>query len=348
MSPPILPDGTFQTAKYSLAGRPNIPFAEFMNNTSSAATSEQPRRVFLRQLSLLAIAAGGSLPALGMMAADNAEARKAQTQTQTLVGSNQYGWGQYAGRDKKPFDIEGVMSALRDAGYDYLESNLDVNQPENTARLVSQMKTRGLKPVTLYTGARLHEADKAPENIKKLLAAAKVAHDLGFPRLSCNLDPIGREKTDDELKNQVAALKDLGTGLKEIGIQIGIHHHMPEMANNAREFHYNFQHTDPDKIGFCYDVHWVFKGGVQPMDALRQYDKRIVSWHLRQSRQGIWWEDLDEGDIDYAAVAEYARKNSLPRVFTVELALEGGTKITRSAVENHRRSREFVRKVFGI
>lgn len=313
-----------------------------MNNASSATTSALSRRVFIRQLSLLAMGAGASLPVVGLTAADTPDA------DQTVVGSNQYGWGQYAERDKKPFDIEGVMSALRDTGYDYLESNLDVNQPENNVRLADQMKARGLKTVTLYTGARLHEADKAPENIKKLLAAAKVAYDQGFRRLSCNLDPLGREKTDEELKNQVAALKDLGAGLKEIGIRIGIHHHMPEMVHHAREFHYNFQHTDPKAIGFCYDVHWVFKGGVQPMDALRQYGKRIVSWHIRQSRQGIWWEDLDEGDVDYPAIAEYARKSNLPRVYTVELALEGGTKITRSSVENHRRSREYVRQNFGV
>ena len=57
-------------------------------------------------------------------------------------------------------------------------------------------------------------------------------------------------------------------------------------------------------------------------------------------------EELDTGDVDYAAVARYAREHRLPRRFTVELALEEGTRITRSAVENHRRSREFVRRVF--
>lgn len=324
---------------FLLAGGSHILFAEFMNNTSSATTNAPSRRGFIRQLSLLAMAAGASLPAVCIAAADPAD--------NAMVGSNQYGWGQYAERDHKPFDIEGVMSALRDTGYDYLESNLDVNQPENNVRLADQMKARGLKTVTLYTGARLHEADKAPENIKKLLAAARVACQQGFRRLSCNLDPIGREKTDDELKNQVAALKDLGAGLKEIGLQMGIHHHMPEMANNAREFHFNFRHIDPNTIGFCYDVHWVFKGGVQPMEALRQYGRRIVSWHIRQSRQGVWWEDLDEGDVDYPAIAAYARKNNLPRIYTVELALEEGTKITRSAVENHRRSREYIRKIFN-
>ena len=41
----------------------------------------------------------------------------------TLVGSNIYGWGQYAQRDKKQLDVEEVISALRDTGYDYLETN---------------------------------------------------------------------------------------------------------------------------------------------------------------------------------------------------------------------------------
>ena len=83
-----------------------------------------------------------------------------------------------------------------------------------------------------------------------------------------------------------------------------------------------------------------------PEDALKQYGNRVVTWHLRQSRDRVWWEDLDTGDVDYEAVAKYARVHKLPRRFTVELAIEPGTKITRSVVENHRRSREFLRRVF--
>ena len=84
-----------------------------------------------------------------------------------------------------------------------------------------------------------------------------------------------------------------------------------------------------------------------PLDALKQYGDRVVTWHLRQSRNRIWWEDLDTGDVDYEAVAKYAREHRLARRFSVELAFEPGTKITRSVVENHRRSREFVRRVLG-
>ena len=86
---------------------------------------------------------------------------------------------------------------------------------------------------------------------------------------------------------------------------------------------------------------------MQPADALREYGDRVVTWHLRQSRDRIWWETLDTGDVDYVWIAQYAKEHQLPRRFTVELALEAGTKVTRTVAENHRLSREYVRKVFG-
>ena len=306
------------------------------------SASQGSRREFIRQL--------GSAAAFSMVmwpfARSLAAASQRAAAQKSLVGSNIYGWGQYAQRDKKPLNVEEVISALRDTGYDYLESNLNVGQPEENAKFAEQLRAKGLQPVSLYTGARVHEAAQAGAVVAKILAAVKVCQQAGFQVISCNADPIGREKTDEELKTQAAALSELGKGLNALGMNLGVHQHMPEMANHAREFHYNFDHTSPTVVGWCYDVHWVWKGGVMPLDGLEQYGDRVVTWHLRQSRDGIWWEDLDTGDVDYAAVAKYARTHNLARRFSVELAIEDGTKITRSVVENHRRSREFVRKVF--
>lgn len=266
-----------------------------------------------------------------------------------LVGSQLYGWGQYYDRAGKKLSehTDEVLSAIRDCGYDYAETTLDIDRPENNAQFAERCQVKGLRPVSFYTGGRLHEQGKAAETVQKILQAAKVCVTTGLRVINCNADPIGREKTDQELTIQVEALKELGAGLNRLGMRLGIHHHTPELRNRAREFHYNFQNGQPELVGFCYDVHWVFRGGLAPMDVLPAYGDRVVSWHLRQSRGGIWWEDLDTGDIDYAEVVRYARRQRLTPFFTVELALEEGTKITRSVLENHRRSREFVRTVFA-
>jgi len=299
-----------------------------------------PRRKFLH-----ASAAAG---AAAIVQGAPARAEDAAPLPKPRVGSQLYGWTQYYDRDKKKFDPVEVMSALRDAGYDYAEGSLDTGTPANNAQLAETMKGKGLVPVCLYTGGRLHEEAKAKETVAKVLSAAKVAGESGFTVLNCNPDAIGRVKTDDELKIQAAALDQLGQGLLKLGMRLGVHNHTPEMQDGAKEFHANFKLTDPKSVGFNYDVHWVFRGGIQPADVLRDYGTRVVSWHLRQSRDKIWWEDLDTGDIDYAAIAAYVKEHKLPQIYSVELALEGGTKITRSAVENHRRSREFVRQVFGV
>jgi sugar phosphate isomerase/epimerase len=341
---PNVPVGPMiQKTRFVLARQSRWDFNVGMSNSPDkfpeTLLDQTTRRRFLLWLSAAAGSAATLLPRAGFSAALPAVGK-------TLVGSNIYGWGQYAQRDGKKLDVEEVISALRDSGYDYLESFMDVGRPEANARFADQLKAKGLQPVSLYVGARLHEAGKADESVAAILAAAKVCQQAGFQVISCNPDPIGREKTDEELKVQTAALVKLGQGLKELGLRVGVHHHLPEMASQAREFHYTFRNTSAQVVGWCYDVDWVWRGGLSPADALRQYGDRVVTWHLRQSRSRIWWEDLDAGDIDYEAVARYAREHALPRRFTVELALESGTKITRSVIENHRRSREFVRRVF--
>jgi len=316
-----------------------------MHSISSQRSVRRPalsRRDFIGRL-------GSSGLACAILGPKALGAEHSKTAVKPVVGSQLYGWGQYYQRDGKDMGshMDEVLSAIRDAGYDYAEGTLDTNQPENNAKFAESLKSKGMKPVSLYTGGRLHEPDKTAPIVEKLIAAARVARDAGFSVINCNPDSIGRDKTDEELLAQAAALTDLGKGLGLLGLRLGIHHHTPEMRNQGREFHSNFKHGPAGVVDFCYDVHWVYRGGIAPSDALNQYSDRVVSWHLRQSREGIWWEDLAPGDIDYAAVAKFAGDHGLPPRYTVELALETGTKITRTVVENHRRSREFVRQIFA-
>ena len=273
----------------------------------------------------------------------------AETKAAGVVGSQLYGWGQYYQREGKDMNahLDEVFSGLRDAGYDYAEGNLDSVHPEKNAEFASKLRAKGLRPVSLYTGGALH-TDGADGVVERLVAGAKVAAQSGFEVIVCNVDPIGREKTDAELVNQGRALGRLGRELKSLKLRLGVHHHTPELGRQGREYHHNFAVTRAGEVDFCIDTHWMYRGGIVPMDALRQYGERVVSWHLRQSRGQVWWEDLDQGDIDYSEIAAFAKSRGLPRRFSVELALEGGTKVTRNAVENHRRSREFVRRVFGV
>lgn len=267
-----------------------------------------------------------------------------------LVGSQLYGWGQYYERDHRNLGehLDEVFAALHDAGYDYAEGNLDTGAPDNNRKLGDALRHRSLKAVSLYTGGAAHTEELAKATVERIIRGAAAAAKAGFGIINYNVDPIGRPKTEPELAVQAKALSDLGAALRGLGLRLGLHHHTPEFADGAREYHSNFRQCPADAVGYCYDVHWAYRGGVMPEEALAKYGDRIVSWHLRQSRGKIWWEDMDTGDVDYSWIAKFAADHRTPAFYSVELALEAGTKVTRGAVANHARSREFVKKVFGV
>ncbi|MFN0069380.1 MAG: twin-arginine translocation signal domain-containing protein, partial [Limisphaerales bacterium] len=168
------------------------------------------RREFLARASAAA-AALAAAPALPAAPATN-----------PLFGTQLYGWGQYYAREGRDLNanLDEVLSAVRDLGFDYAEHSLDSGKPEDNARFAERLRAKGLRPVSLYTGGRLHEPDKAMDTVARLAAAAKAARTAGFEVLVCNPDPIGRAKTDDELRAQAAALKALGTELNAAGMRL--------------------------------------------------------------------------------------------------------------------------------
>ncbi len=265
-----------------------------------------------------------------------------------LVGSQLYGWGQYYQRAGRPVDHDEIFTALKAAGYDYAEGTLDLHDHGVNAKFSERLRYHGLVPVSLYTGGEFHLLGRASRTAHWIADAAKAAKKAGFEMIVCNPDPIGRDKTDAELGIQAAALAELGQELTRAGLRLGLHQHTPEFRNQAHEFHETFRRTKANEVGFCIDTHWLFRGGVMPLKALRQYGNRVCAWHLRQSRGGIWWEDMAEGDIDYAPLAAAAQAQKLPVRLTVELALEQGTVVSRDAIANHARSRQWVKRVFGV
>jgi inosose dehydratase len=266
-----------------------------------------------------------------------------------MVGTQLYCWFQvYRARGLDLDDhLDEVLAAVRDCGYETAEWFLKADDPAQPGRLADQLRAHGLQPLAIYSGGRLHEAETAPGVVDRLLAAAERVAAAGFSVLDLNPDPIGRDKTDAELAVQAQSLERLGQGLRRQGMRLGVHNHDPEMRSHGREFHHNLRHTTPENVGLCLDTHWCYRGGADPLALLQQYADRIVSFHLRQSTGGVWSEDFADGDIDYRPFAAWCRETGFNGPLLVELAIEPGTPQTRDVVENHRRSRDYLRLLFG-
>lgn len=267
-----------------------------------------------------------------------------------MVACQMYVCSQIASEQAKPLDdlLDGFLEDIAAAGFSAIEWDLErASTSEKALFLIERAGRFGLAVPTLYAGGAFHTKDEADRTVPAILRAADAARSVGTVGLIVNPDPIGREKTDAELACQAEALDELGAGLRDIGMWLAVHTHDVEMRHNAREFRWNLEKTEPDLVGLCADVHWIYRGGQDPVLILRQYLGRVRSLHLRQSRQAVWCEELGAGDVEYWQIADLLNEARWQGPLVLELAYEPRTQRTRSFREALARSRAYIRGIFG-
>lgn len=304
------------------------------------------RRMFLRD----AIGAAGTVALSSTLVRSTAAA-----QGQTLhVACNAYSWSVFYQRQGRNFDqsLDEGLAEVAASGLDGFEPSFaDVAQVE---RLAPLLKKHGLEMRSFYVNSTLHEADRADESIRQILAVAPSAKEAGARIVVTNPNPLAwggaQDKNDEQLKVQAAALNRLGAELKKLGLTLAYHNHDMELRQAAREFHHMMLGTDPANVTLCLDAHWVYRGAgnsqVALFDVVRLYGKRVSELHLRQSQHGVWTEVFGSGDIDYRALAEMLRQASVRPHVVLEQAIETGSPNTMTPLEAFKESTKATRRLF--
>ena len=263
-----------------------------------------------------------------------------------------YIWIQQFQSQKKTIaeGMDEALTAIHRAGYRRVELMTDFFQLDLRAKTLALLKKERLQIPTLYAGSTLHEAAEGEQSITTITQAAKELKHAGLQWIVTNPSPkpLGGRKTDAELDLQARNLNRLGAELQKLGVRLMVHHHTPELRDNAREWRFQLQHTDPQLVSCCVDVNWAARGGQEPLAFLREVGQRLVSLHLRNDQQGVWMEEFGAGDVDYGKIADYLKEIDFSGYLVVELAYEKNTKITRSLEEDLRLSRLYAEKVFGL
>ena len=247
--------------------------------------------------------------------------------------------------------ISEVLEILSTSGYKTLELTSQFFTTDNASNTAQALMLGRLKCPVVYNGGIMHTADGAKQTIQQTLELAKrvkAAHPFTGLNFNANPKPNNEAKTDAELVVQAENLNKLAKELKKLAVRLMIHQHAPEMANNAKEWRHVLANTDPKLIDICLDVHWVLRGGQDPMTLLKECSSRLASLHLRNSKNGVWTEDFGDGDIDYRPVAEHLKSIGYKGYLVVELAWDKATEPTRSLDANMKRSREYAENIFGV
>jgi sugar phosphate isomerase/epimerase len=264
-----------------------------------------------------------------------------------------YVWMQHYGRlgQKAEDHAPEIFAAFHRAGYRALDLIHTFFPPERTGAYVKALRDLQLRVPVLYHGGRMHTPEDAARSTDSMLSVVRrLKGPLNLDALCINADPKPAKapKTGEELDYQSGAMNRLALSLKDEGVRLMVHQHDPEMANDAREWRHILKNTDPKLVHACLDTHWVLRGGQNVMTILQETAPRLISVHLRNSKNGIWMEELGDGDIDYRAVAAFLKKLSYSGYLVVELAWDKETAFSRSLEDNLTRSRLYAEQVFGV
>lgn len=263
-----------------------------------------------------------------------------------------YIFQQYAERQKKPLRdvIDEIFPMVQHAGFHNVELNPAFFAPELRDRVLAALRAHSLSMPSVYVGGGMHEEALAEKTTQQALEIGRLCKPFGCTGIVNNADPKPDHaaKTDAELAFQSGAMNRLGRLLKENSFQLRIHNHTPEMVDNAREWRYMLHNTDAQYVTFCVDIDWVHQGGLDPLQLLREAGKRVTEIHVRNSKDKLWLEAVEDGDVNYRQVAELLNREDVKPLIVVELAYRENTVVTRALGEDLRLSRIYTEKIFGI
>ena len=269
---------------------------------------------------------------------------------ETVVATQLYGWTQpinFPGEPPLLERLDAAFAAIRRAGFEHVEHGTDLAA---NPTFLAALERHGLGFPAAYSGGTFHTEAEAEASIEAIVAATEIAREVGVRVINCNPSPKpdGSEKTDAELALQARMLDRCGAALADLGVRFALHNHTPAMRSGGREVHSNLRNTDPALVWLNADIEWIRHGGGDPIAFLEEYGERTASLHIRDAIGTQWVQALGEGDIDFEAIAAVLRRKGFAGPLTVELAFDPNTTITRSFEENHRISRDLIRRVFGV
>ncbi len=253
---------------------------------------------------------------------------------------------------KQPLrDVVGrVLPMARAAGFNNLELGPAFFVPEMRAQVLSVLKSQKLLMPSVYVGGPMHRKEEADRTIGEAVEVGKICRPFGCKAIVNNPDPKPNDerKSDVELGVQADSLNRMGGALAQHGFELRVHHHTPQLKENAREWRHILQNTDPKYVRICVDVDWAYEGGFEPIPFLREVGKRLREIHVRSARNKLWLEDVEDSEIDYRKVANYLSEEQLEPLIVVELAYRSNTVVTRPLQEDLRLSRIYTQSVFGV
>ena len=257
--------------------------------------------------------------------------------------TNRWPWHSEANRPEPEKTLDTFLSEAAAAGYDAVECLAD--------GLAEAAKGQGIAVCGAYFGGPLHNPWAALNAEEAFLAPARQTAEIGGDYLIVNSDPKGawndrERKSEDELKRQGENLSRLAREIAPLGLRLMLHNHA-----NSSDLHLDDLKSVTDyaapEVGVCLDTGWALTSADDPVEQARALGPRLTGTHLRNQRGEVPVEWLGEGDMDIAAFVQVLKDIDYSGWITTELWHRQDVDVTRSLLDDQRKSVELLRQLWS-
>lgn len=252
---------------------------------------------------------------------------------------------------KGEFEANGVYDTLAkvaEIGYKSVEVSQLAMTEDNVAQLERARDELGVEMSSLSAAVSVPPGmagDSLENDFDKIVADAKR---LGSKHLRIGMLPFPAMATLETVMNFCKQADEYGARLKEHGLTLSYHNHHIEFMKYDGKFLLDHIADGCPSLDLEVDVHWVQRGGLDPVRTLDKYGQRVAMVHLKDYRIGqippeafdligkgdirgfmaaftgvVQFAEVGEGSLDFPSIIEAAERNNVDHCFVEQDDLYG-------------------------
>ncbi|WP_417562968.1 sugar phosphate isomerase/epimerase family protein [Microbacterium sp.] len=194
-----------------------------------------------------------------------------------------------------------TLRAITELGYHAVEISQIPMTPENVEQLQAARDELGMDIASLSTNLRAGggvPVDALETDYDKLVADA---HRLGAKMLRIGMLPFDAMRSLEHVLAFCDDVEEYAKRLAGDGIGLYYHNHHIEFAKYDGRLLLDIIAERSPHVGLELDVHWIQRGGKDPVGVIRQYSDRVRMVHLKDYRIGSMPDEaftaLEAGDF---------------------------------------------------
>ncbi len=184
----------------------------------------------------------------------------------------------------KELGIDGVFKKINELGYPSVEVSQLPMDPDSVKMMQEASQKYGIKVASLSAALEtdktkaLNRSDNLEDDYDKIVSDCKK---LNCDLLRIGMLPIQYMASKESAMSFVDKAEKMANKLAKDGIDLYYHNHHVEFAKYGDKTLLEIIRDNTESLGFEIDIHWVQRGGMNPVEVLKSFAGRIRLLHLK-------------------------------------------------------------------